>query len=199
VLVSLGCGAIAGVTHTLSVDRVLSFLPFYVLGLTLRPEHIKALRQPRMRALGAAVLIAAWPLADRLRTANVHWIFWDRSYDALHVDTLHGIAYRGGLIVAAAATSLALIAVLPDRPSALSRWGRATLYGYLLHGFVVWGFKWTSLNEQVRSPLGYLLFVGACLVVSALLCSRAVQWLTKPVVEPSLGWLLKPTAERTPA
>ena len=37
---------------TLDLARVLGLLPFFVLGLHARPEHLVALRQPRFRVLG---------------------------------------------------------------------------------------------------------------------------------------------------
>src|SRR5699024_7820058 len=48
---------------TLSWGRVLSFLPFFVLGLVIRPEHLATLRAFRFRYVGYLVLLAGLGVA----------------------------------------------------------------------------------------------------------------------------------------
>ena len=162
--ISLGAGAIAGVNHLLSMDRVLSFLPFFVLGLVIRREHLDVLRRVPARVAAVVVLVAAWPVSAVAAThLGVHWIFWDRSYASLHVSTLEGVAIRSALMVLAFATSAAVLALTPSGKNWMSVLGQGSLYGYLLHGFIAWGFKWTSIHTWFNSPLRYVLYrITAC-------------------------------------
>jgi len=192
ILVSLGTGAIAGVSHMLSMDRVLSFLPFFVLGLVIRREHLEVLRRVPARVAAVAVLVAAWPVAavaaDKL---GVHWIFWDRSYASMHTTTVKGMAIRSILMVLAFATSAAVLALTPPAHNWMSALGRGSLYGYLLHGFIAWGFKWTSVHEWFNSPPRYALFLAGCVALTAALCSPWTQRALRPVIEPRTDWLLR--------
>jgi hypothetical protein len=74
----------------------------------------------------------------------------------------------------------------------MSALGQGSPYGYLLHGFVAWGFKWTPLNHWFNSPLRYGLFLAGCVALTALLCSPPTQRLLRPVIEPKTEWLLRP-------
>lgn len=192
ILVSLGTGAIGGVSHMLSIDRVLSFLPFFVAGLLVRREHLDILRTLPARLAAAAILVAAWPIAaalsDRL---GVHWIFWDRSYESMHSTLVEGAAIRGLLMLLAFAASAAVLSLTPTGTSWMSTLGQGSSYGYLLHGFVAWGFKWTPLHDWFNSPPRYGLFLVCCVALTALLCSSPTQRLLRPVIEPRSGWLLR--------
>ena len=193
VAVSLLTGTIGGVSHMLSLDRVLSFLPFYVLGLVIRPTHLALLRTLPARICGIAVLVAAWPisavLADRL---GVHWIFWDRSYESMGSTALHGVAVRALLMLLAVLTSAAVLALSPTGKSWMTALGVGSLYGYLLHGFVAWGFKWTPIHEWFHGPAREVLFLAGCVVLTAALCSPWTQRVMRPLVEPRSDWLLRP-------
>jgi fucose 4-O-acetylase-like acetyltransferase len=193
VVVSLVAGAIGGVSHMLSLDRVLSFLPFYVLGLVIRREHLALLRTLPARIAGILVLVAAWPisalLADRL---GVHWIFWDRSYASMGSATLAGIGIRALLIVLAVLTSAAILALTPPGRSWMTAFGMGSLYGYLLHGFAAWAFKWTPVHEWFHGAFREGLFLAGCVALTAALCSPPVQRVLRPLVEPRTDWLLLP-------
>src|SRR5699024_306579 len=52
-----------GLDKTLSIGRILSFLPFFVLGLVVRPEHLEKLKNFRYRYIGYAVLAAGLGVA----------------------------------------------------------------------------------------------------------------------------------------
>lgn len=69
--VALGLAMLAAVSPDLggdvSIQRVLGFLPFFVLGLTLRPEHFERLRTRRVRLclfpVGLGALVVAYGVA----------------------------------------------------------------------------------------------------------------------------------------
>src|SRR5699024_7769975 len=66
-LISIGVSLLAPLDghldETLSWGRVLSFLPFFTLGLIATPEHIQRLRDFRFKILGAVLLAAGLALS----------------------------------------------------------------------------------------------------------------------------------------
>jgi fucose 4-O-acetylase-like acetyltransferase len=78
--VALAIGVLASLTPDIGADlnlaRVLQFLPFFVLGLCLKPEHFQMLRRPEARllavpVLAGALLFAYW-VAPRM---NLSWFY----------------------------------------------------------------------------------------------------------------------------
>lgn len=71
--------------------------------------------------------------------------------------------------------------------------GAGTLYGYLLHGFVIKGAIRLDLFEAdiVSTPLGRVAVSLAAAAVVTLLCSPPVRRVFRYVVEPRLDWAKK--------
>lgn len=67
---------------------------------------------------------------------NARWLNWDTSNAELGVDELTGTVMRLALLATAAVLIAAFLAVVPSRRTWYSDLGAATLYGYLLHGFL---------------------------------------------------------------
>jgi fucose 4-O-acetylase-like acetyltransferase len=114
----------------LAMNRTFALLPFYVLGLMLRPEHFAWLR------LAGAVRVAAF------------------------------------------------LAVTPARHTVFSGLGTATMYAYLLHGFVV--------KVAERLGLGLPLSIALGVIVATLLCTPPVRALFHWALEPRMSWAFTP-------
>lgn len=169
----------------LAMNRTFALLPFYVLGLMLKPEHFAWLRRPYMRLTGFLTLglglAAALLVHDQVPT---EWIRWRLPNSALHVDDLTGTAVRLGLLLAGAVLVAAFLAVTPARHTWFSGLGSATMYAYLLHGFVVK----VAERFELGVPLSILLGVAA----ATLLCTPPVRKVFHWAVEPRMSWAFTP-------
>ncbi|MFI6324578.1 acyltransferase family protein [Nonomuraea sp. NPDC050556] len=174
VVVSLAAGTVA-LPDELSMNRTLGLLPFFVAGLVLRPEHLERLR--RWRIAGAVVLAVGAVVALRVHTmVPTEWIRWRQSNAAIGVDDLAGSLVRLALLVVGAVLVAAFLAVTPARRTWFSGLGAATMYAYLLHGFVV--------KVAERFELGVPLSVVLGVVVATLLCTPPVRAVFRWAVEP---------------
>ncbi|MEU5990639.1 acyltransferase family protein [Spirillospora sp. NPDC047418] len=174
---------------TLDMYRILGLVPFYVIGLTLSPEVLQIVRRPAARLTGAAVLVAGFGVAfvthDHM---NARWLNWDASNADLGVDELTGTMMRMGLLLTATVLLIAFLAVVPSRQTWYSDLGAATLYGYLLHGFLTRLFTfegWHKLAWFDTVP-GILSAMLAGFVVITLLSTAPVRKVTRWAVEPNL-------------
>ncbi|MGW1813472.1 acyltransferase family protein [Streptomyces sp. NPDC002125] len=199
VAVSLVVAAMGAVTSNIGGDlqlqRVLQFLPFYVLGLQLRPEHFAFVRRRAVRIasvpLCLVALAAAYWAVPRTTTS---WFF--RRYGA---EQLGSPAWTGApvtllLFVCAVVLSACFLAWVPGRRLWMTALGASTMYGYLLHGFVVRGAVRLDLYQAdvLSTPLGTVLASVAGAAVVTALCSPPVRRVFHHVVEPRLDWARKP-------
>jgi fucose 4-O-acetylase-like acetyltransferase len=192
VAVSLAGGATsAGV---LALTQVLGLLPFFVLGLCLRPHHLQWLRTrtARIGALGtfavaAVACCALAPVSDR----TMEWVYWRSSYDQLGQGWVEGGLVRLGLLLAGLVLAAAFLALVPRRQMWFTRAGAHTMYAYLLHGLVVLAalglgiFDLAEADPLVGVPAVTL---GAGLT-AWLLMSHPVRRAMRPLVQPDLGAL----------
>ncbi|MCB5906717.1 acyltransferase family protein [Streptomyces pinistramenti] len=178
----------------LDLQRVLQFLPFFVLGLHLRPEHFQMVRRRAVRiaavpVFAAALVIAYWA-APRMASA---WFYHRDSAQEL------GTTWWAGVVMTLALFGCSLVLVacfyswVPTRHMWFTVLGAGTLYGYLLHGFLAKGSRFWGWfdNAWVHTPLGEIavtLIAGA--VVTAL-CTPPVRKVFRFAMEPTMAWAFR--------
>ncbi|TKK88410.1 hypothetical protein FDA94_14020 [Herbidospora galbida] len=186
-----------------SMDRFFGLLPFFVLGMVLKPEHFEWLHKSWVRMIGAFVL-AAWTAAAIVLAPQLGLkIFYNRySYADLNMnDWWYAIGFRLAFLVGVLALCFAVLAIIPKRETWFSDLGVRTLYAYLLHGIPILILKDFGLLklEWLQGPLGTLAIIASSFVLAIILCLPVTRAVFKWLLEPRLTWLYrKPQAEVQP-
>ncbi|WP_328452467.1 acyltransferase family protein [Streptomyces sp. NBC_00386] len=178
----------------LDLQRVLQFLPFFVLGLFMKPEHFQLVRRREVRilsvpVLAAALLVGYWAV-PRMNTA---WFFHRDSAQELGAPWWAGVFMTLALYCCSLVLTVCFFAWVPRRTLWFTALGAGTLYGYLLHGFVVkasehWG--WFD-HGWLHKPLGELLVTVFAAALVTALCTRPVQRIFRFSMEPKMAWAFK--------
>ncbi|GAA3238765.1 hypothetical protein GCM10010468_74490 [Actinocorallia longicatena] len=176
------------------LHNTIGMIPFYVLGLCLRPSHFEVLRERGVR-IGSAALLAAVAVACWLwvREVSIKPLFWGDPYKEMRFTALEGMTVKLGLLAACTVISFAVLAVVPRRHTWFTRLGANTLYVYLLHGFVVYFARYQGLFEEDWThtmPGALVLAAGAAALAVALSLPPVVR-VFRPVMEPELGWAFR--------
>lgn len=180
--------------HDLDLQRVLQFLPFFVIGLSLRPEHFKLVRRKKARILAvpvfAAALVFAYWAAPRM---NAAWFY--------HRDAAQELAapWWSGAVMTLAMFGCSLVLVacffawIPGRTMWCTALGAGTLYGYLLHGFLAKGSRFWDWYDAawMQTPWGAVLLTLIAGTVITLLCTPPVQRIFRFAMEPKMTWAFK--------
>jgi fucose 4-O-acetylase-like acetyltransferase len=184
-------GAATELGPVLGLDRVLQFLPFFVIGLLMRPEHWELLRTKWVRigavpVMAAAAVTAYW--ANGRMTSE--WAVRSKSWAELQVSWPVGAAMTLALLVCSLLLIASFLAWVPRRSTWFTALGAGTLYAYLLHGLVIRTAAWEGWYEPAfwHTPAGQsaVTVLGVCLALA--LSSPPVRRLFRPVVEPRLDW-----------
>ncbi|MCK1813798.1 acyltransferase family protein [Streptomyces carpaticus] len=196
--VSLAVAAIATVSPDLGNDfnimRVLQFLPFFVLGMLLRREHFTWLvrRETRIAAavIGPVALLFAYWVAPRM---DYHWFYRSHSAQGLGFTWDYGVIMSLALFGCGLVLTGCFLAFVPGRHMWFTALGAGSIYGYLLHGFLIKGSRWWGWYDLdwVNTPAGYVAITLIGVAFVTLLCTTPVQKLFRWVVEPPLGWAFK--------
>ncbi|MFI0486306.1 acyltransferase family protein [Actinomadura sp. 9N215] len=180
---------------TFDIHRVLGLLPFYVLGLTLKPHHFELLKSPAARPVGAVVLAAGLGgtfLAMDHMSRN--WIYWKHAHFEMGVGNFAGTLMRLAMFVCAIVLVAAFLTQIPRRRYWFTGLGAATLYAYLLHGFVTRLLDFTGWwdADWMHTPPGVVIVVGGAFAVGTALCSRPVVRCMSWALEPKMTWVFTP-------
>ncbi|MEO3973425.1 acyltransferase family protein [Streptomyces sp. CAU 1734] len=193
--VALAVAALAsmtpGIGDDLNLQRVLQFLPFFVLGLVLRPEHFQLVRRREIRLLSLPLFAGALGLAYWAAPAiRLDWFF--RSTSAQEIDapwwagvTATLVLFGVGLLLTAG-----FLAWVPRRRTWFTVLGLGTICGYLLHGLPLQAAEYAGFFEThtwLGDPAGLILLTLFTAVVVTVLCTppvrRALRWATEPDME----------------
>ncbi|GAA2570601.1 acyltransferase family protein [Streptomyces fimbriatus] len=184
-----------GVGEDLNLQRVLQFLPFFVLGLCLKPEHFRLLHRRAIRMLAiplfAGALAFAYWAATRMRN---EWFFRRSSAQEIGEPWWTGVVMTFALFGCSLLLTAAFLAWVPRRRTWFTVLGAGTICGYLLHGFLTKGAKYSGLIDThtwLHDPAGKIVLSVVAAVAVTLMCTPPVRRLLRPVTEPDLSWAFR--------
>ncbi|MGA3565405.1 acyltransferase family protein [Melissospora conviva] len=195
VLISFAAGTVA-IDEALALGRVLQFLPFFVLGMLLRPEHLARLRTGRVRlaavALLAVLLVLGYLVTSRRPVGQ--WLEWRVSYHELEVSLPQYLLLHALLMAGALLAGFAFLALVPTRTTWFTTLGTRTMYAFLLHPYLVKIAQYEGWLERLRHPAEEAALTVAAVLIATVLMTWPVQWLLRGIVEPRLAWLFPAAA-----
>ncbi|WP_037835773.1 acyltransferase family protein [Streptomyces sp. NRRL S-481] len=183
--------------HDLDLQRTLQFLPYFVFGLLLRPEHFRLVRRREARILAVPVAVCALGVAYwAVPRMNYAWFFHADSARELGAPLWYGPV----MTLAAFGCSVVLVACflawVPGRRMWFTVLGAGTLCGYLLHGFLAQAAKYWGWYEPawVQGPAGLVVVTAVAAAVMTGLCTPSVRRLFRCVTEPGMEWAFRRAA-----
>ncbi|WP_031487194.1 acyltransferase family protein [Streptomyces bicolor] len=177
--------------NDLDLQRALQFLPYFVLGLSLRPEHFRLVRRRAVRIAAVPVFACASVVAYwAVPRMTGGWFYHRDSAEELGAPGWYGVVMTPVLFVCSLLLVACFLAWVPGRRMWCTVLGAGTLYGYLLHGFVAQGAKFWGWYDPawIHRPLGAVVVTLVAAVVVTLLCAPPVRRALRWVVEPDLRW-----------
>ncbi|GHF42207.1 acyltransferase family protein [Streptomyces morookaense] len=175
--------------------RVLQFLPFFVIGLRMKPEHF-ALVQKRWVRIAAVPVFAcaitvAWFLAPRIDSG---WFYRNDAVQDLHQPLWTAPVMGLALFGCAAVLTAGFFAWVPRRRTWFTALGAGTISGFLLHGFVIkmsrwWG--WYDAAAWVRQPVGMVVVTALAVIMITVLCTAPVRRVLRFALEPRMEWAFR--------
>ncbi|CAM5382008.1 acyltransferase family protein [Streptomyces xanthochromogenes] len=201
IVISLAAGTTL-ISGDLALPRVLMFLPWFVLGLRLRPEHFAKLRTRTARLIAVPVFAGVFALAYWLSPyPSDDWLSSDADNTVLNVSLVQYLLIRLALFAVTALLVASFLALVPGRRTWLTGLGAVTLYPYLLHGILLRVAEYYGAFRVVREAgiPGVLVLSATAVGVVVLLSTPPVRAVMRPLVEPRLPKWLVPRAEAVSA
>lgn len=182
---------------SLDLQRVLQFLPFFVLGLGLKPEHFHVMRRRETRILSVAVVLGALSFAYWAAGAGLDpsWLYHRTSAQQMGAPWWAGPVMTVVLFCVSVLLTACFFAWVPRRRTWFTALGAGTLYGYLLHGFLIKGAgyaDWFGAYDWLRSAPGELAATVVAAGAVTALCTAPVRRVFRCVTEPGMKWAFTP-------
>ncbi|MDF3143544.1 MULTISPECIES: acyltransferase family protein [unclassified Streptomyces] len=178
----------------LGLQRVLQFLPYFVLGLLLKPEHFRPVRRRAARVLALPSLVCALAVAYwAVPRMNYAWFFHSDSAEELAAPAWYGPVMTLATFGCSVVLVACFLAWVPVRRTWFTVLGAGTLCGFLLHGFVAQAAKYWGWYDPawIRQPAGELTVTLVAALVMTALCAPVVQRVFRRVTEPRMAYALR--------
>ncbi|MFC5720243.1 acyltransferase family protein [Streptomyces gamaensis] len=197
-VIATGASATPGIGADLDLQRVMQFLPFFVLGLRLRPEHFALADRRWLRLAALPVFAAAIGLAYWAGSAlDSSWLYHNYSVQSLKAPLWAAPLAQLAMFAVALVLVACFFAWVPRRTVWFTALGAGTLYGYLLHGFLIklsrW-WDWYDAAPWIRQPVGLAVVTVLAVAMVTVLCTRPVRRVLRCVVEPRMEWAFRKSA-----
>ncbi|MEU1408114.1 acyltransferase family protein [Streptomyces sp. NPDC005728] len=199
--VALGVAMLASLAPSvggeLALPRVLQFLPCFVLGLCMKPEHFQLVRRRWVRVAAVPVFAAAlafgWWSAAHM---DVGWFYRENAAQDLHAPWWTGPLMTLAMFGCALLLTACFYAWVPGRRMWFTSLGQGTLYGYLLHGFVIKACLYAGWFDvaQRYGPAGAALVTVLAAGAVTLLCTHPVRRVFRFAMEPRMEWAFRQDA-----
>ncbi|MFJ5935710.1 acyltransferase family protein [Streptomyces sp. NPDC093071] len=207
VATSLMIAGLASVTPAigaaLDLTRVLQLLPYFVIGLSMRPEHFALLRRRPVRIVSAVVLAAAVPFFYWQAPAfHLNWFYRSRSVQEMGADVEWGMFLVAALFLGTLVLAAAFLSLVPGTRRWFTVLGAGTICGYVLHGFLIRGAQYLGLFEDhpwLTTAPGRVAVTLVALTAMTLLCTPPVRKALKWVTEPEMTWAFRKDRAAKPA
>jgi fucose 4-O-acetylase-like acetyltransferase len=179
-------------TDLLMIPRFLGLLPFFVLGLHLKPRHLKHLDDVWVRVAAVPMLVGIGVMALYTDAwARTALLWYDAGYDDIPIDNEIVFQTRLTVMMVGLLGAFSAMSLVPRRSLGwFTTMGTATMVVYLFHGFVLKTAKalgWTDFTAA-HEALGLVLTIVGAVALALVLASPPVRRVLEPLTNP-LGTL----------
>ncbi|SDK52417.1 Fucose 4-O-acetylase [Cryobacterium psychrotolerans] len=179
-----------GVSGELAGARILSFLPFFTLGLLVTPAHVESFKRLTSRlwlrvsvaAFLVVALFAIFLLQDRIARA---WLYMYGKVDKFGLSNVENVLVRVLVLAVATVLMFAFLAIVPRTRTIFTPLGEGTIYVYVLQILILYPLlpiigAWPHWNVAAVAAL-LLGGIALALLLGTRPVQRATRWLIDPV------------------
>lgn len=175
----------------LTLSRIIVFLPFFVLGYTVRREtFMKLKRIPKAVPVAVIVLTCIIFSKAQFRLDFIYhcWSYRDLNPDLNH-DAFYGLLVRSIILIGNVVLSCCFFCFVPEKKTWYTQLGTRSLQVYLLHFFVVWFLKFWPVTAYVTTYSTKILLLAGVFGLTVLFSAKPFEMLMNPLIR--LDWIRK--------
>ncbi|MBW8348742.1 acyltransferase family protein [Bacillus sp. IITD106] len=185
-LIGLIVGYVDWISNYLSLSRTFVFFPFFIVGYYLKKEHFQLLTKSRTKIVMAGTIVIIALVFIIFPELDEKWLLGSKPYSYLETISAIGLIKRIGIYSINFLMVAGFFAFVPKRKFFFTKFGRNTLYVYLLHGFIVRAFRGSSVESYIYDSKTLIVLLIISLLLTFFLSSKFVTTATQPIIE--LKW-----------
>ncbi|MGD7043471.1 acyltransferase family protein [Jeotgalibacillus proteolyticus] len=176
-------GFIGDYSTILSISRTFVFFPFFLLGYYADRSWFYALKKKPLRLAAIFSLTSAFLFMILVPEWSNNWLLGSHSYENTGVQTeisplIRIIIYTVNIWLVAS-----FFALTPEENHFYTKWGKNTLYVYLLHGFIIQFYREADFGVFINPYVSLLFIMISSWLLTILLSTNWVTAFAQPLIE----------------
>ncbi len=183
ILIGLIAGYFDMIDGYLSLSRTFVFFPFFLIGFFMQKEHFKKLQTRSARIAGSFIMLAIITFIIFNPDLNENWFLGSKPYASFVDVKTFGLLIRCVIYGISFLSIAAFLTFVPKKRLFFTKWGKNTLYVYLLHGFFIKMFREGSLSDFNYTSKTFVLLLAISFGLTVILSSNIVTTFVQPIIE----------------
>ncbi|RDI47690.1 acyltransferase family protein [Falsibacillus pallidus] len=172
------------ISNYLSLSRTFVFFPLFLLGYFMDRKTFSRLTETKSKIFTSVIILTVLVSMYLFPDWNEKWLLGSKPYDVLGAEVPYSALLRAGVYILNIVMVLCFFSYVPDKKYFFTKWGKNTLYVYLLHGFLIKTFRESDVSNHYSFDIGtYVILALVSFMLSILLSSKFITSLTQPVIE----------------
>jgi len=196
IVLSLAVGYIDMVGYTLSLSRIVYFLPFFLMGHILGFSLFRNIILVKIpRAIYLFILVLNFAYFLKFNDLSYEWLYGSMSYTQLGEEGSYSSLIRLWFYVISFISTISVLMLIPKQKLKLTQLGSNSLYAYVWHGFAIKAIILLGVYGYLE-PYGVvslvIFFFIIALFGAALLSTRLIEKLTNKIIfKPVLAIIIR--------
>lgn len=194
VLFSCISGYATDIDTFLSLSRIITYYPFFLMGIYMKPQKLLEFVKPLWVRIASWIFFLGVALVVYFKIDSVNWFLTilkgKRGYSYLKQYAEYGFVLRLFWYVFAVALIIAIVAIVPSIDCIVTRWGSRTFQVYVLHYIPMLAFfgifKGEAWAQSVSPEHHLLIIVVVAIIVSIVLSIKPITIILNKIIYPPL-------------
>ncbi|MGE6755384.1 acyltransferase family protein [Rossellomorea sp. NPDC071047] len=171
------------ISNYLSLSRTFVFFPIFLMGYYLEKEHFEYFKTSKARIVAGTLFILVFLGMYFIPEFSDKWLLGSKPYGEFEGNNTISLAVRAFVYMLNVVMIFSFFTFVPTKRQFFTKWGKNTLYVYLLHGFLIRLFRESQLKDTIDPTTSLLILLGVSLVLTMIFSTKFFTSITQPIVE----------------
>ncbi|MBN8191689.1 acyltransferase family protein [Bacillus sp. NTK074B] len=185
--VAFSLGLVVGfadvISNYLSLSRTFVFFPLFLMGYYMEKEHFEYFKTKKARLVAGSLFVLVFLGMYFVPEFSDKWLLGSKPYGDFAWNNTFSMAIRAAVYLLNIVMIFSFFTFVPTKRQFFTKWGKNTLYVYLLHGFLIRLFRESHLKDTIDPTTSLLLLLGVSFVLTMLFSTKLFTSITQPIIE----------------
>ncbi|MCA1059406.1 acyltransferase family protein [Rossellomorea aquimaris] len=185
--VAFSIGLIVGfadvISNYLSLSRTFVFFPIFLMGYYMEKEHFEYFKTNKARLVAGSLFVIVFLGMYFIPEFSDKWLLGSKPYGDFAWNSAISMAVRAAVYLLNVVMIFSFFTFVPTKRQFFTKWGKNTLYVYLLHGFLIRLFRESQLKDIIDPTTSLLLLLGVSFVLTMIFSTKFFTSITQPIIE----------------